>query len=567
MERDDRTGAQSSAVRAERLPGQANRVTTMNDQPEPLSSRPRAEAFKVEDLMTELRGGRIRIPRFQRGIRWGRKDAGTLFDSLYRGYPVGILLFWETSARAGTLELGTLRIPAGERSDAWWVVDGQQRLMSLAHVLLPEQTDADDFALFFDLDDLQFVDPRGRAAMADPGRWLPMTVVLDSEQLMQWAFRFLTDDERRRRSAFDLGKRIREYAIPAYLVRAADDAPLREIFGRINSAGCRLDDYEVFDALHGARAPARPASIDNIATDLETLGFGRIDEDKLYRLILVLRDRDAINQAARGPLRLSEQDAGEAYRECYDVAARVVTFLLEDAGIPNWGLLPYKTPFLVLGKFFALHPEPLPRSRDLLARWLWRGALDGSHSGEIITTRKNLKRITPDSEHTSVQQLLRGVAGEPVALPRVEDEFNFRYAQAKLAVLALLDLKPRALASGAPVTVDELIGKGGAIGIPKIITGISDNLARAVVNRVVHPKGAGLRRQLAQISDEAILSSHGISRAGQESLRAGDLDAFFRERGRELQGRFNAFFFRKARWNETDRPPISVLRVVDEAAE
>jgi len=539
----------------------------MNDQPEPLSARPRAEAFKVEDLMAELRGGRIRIPRFQRGIRWGRKDAATLFDSLYRGYPVGTLLFWETSARAGTLELGTLRLPAGERSDAWWVVDGQQRLMSLARVLLPEQADADDFALFFDLDELRFTDPPGRSAMADPGRWLPMTAVLDSEQLMQWAFRFLTDDERRRRSAFDLGKRIREYAIPAYLVRAADDAPLREIFGRINSAGRKLEDYEVFDALHGARAPARPASIDNIATDLETLGFGRIDEDKLYRLILVLRDRDAIDKASRSPLRLSEQEAGEAYRECYEVSARVVAFLLEDAGIPHWELLPYKTSFLVLGKFFAWHPEPLPRSRDLLARWLWRGALDGSHSGDIITTRKNLKRITSDCEHISVQRLLHGVATAPVALPRAEDEFNFRYAQAKLAVLALLDLKPRALASGAPITVEQLVGQDGAIGIPKIISGTSDDLARSVVNRIVHPKDAGIRRQLTQSTDEAILSSHGISRPCQESLRAGDFDAFFRERARVLQGRLDAFFVRKARWNETDRPPISVLRVVDEAAE
>ena len=91
---------------------------------ESLDRRPEARAFKVEDLLAELRQGRMRIPSFQRGIRWRREDAAKLLDSLYRGFPIGTLLFWETSAEAGDVSFGTVRFSGGSRSDALWVVDG-----------------------------------------------------------------------------------------------------------------------------------------------------------------------------------------------------------------------------------------------------------------------------------------------------------------------------------------------------------------------------------------------------------------------------------------------------------
>ncbi len=80
---------------------------------ESLERRPEARAFKVEDLLGELRRGRMRIPSFQRGLRWERGDAAKLLDSLWRGYPIGTLLFWETRAEAGEVTFGTVRVGGG----------------------------------------------------------------------------------------------------------------------------------------------------------------------------------------------------------------------------------------------------------------------------------------------------------------------------------------------------------------------------------------------------------------------------------------------------------------------
>ena len=541
---------------------------TDNAASESLNRRPEARAFRVEDLLAELQRGRMRIPSFQRGIRWQRADAAKLLDSLWRGYPIGTLLFWETHAEAGEVTFGTVRIPGGTRSDALWVVDGQQRLMSLARVLLAPAPDKDAFALYFDLDEEAFVaPPKDRAA--DPSRYLPMTEVLESERLMQWVFEHAADQSERRERAFTVGKRIREYDIPAYLVRTEREETLREIFGRINSTGQQLKDSEVFDALHGARGHSRPASLRQIVSDLTSMGFGQAEEKLLYRLLRALKGWDVIERKDRGPFRLDDAEAERAYQDTAEAARRVIQFLMADVSIPRYDLLPYKQPFVLLGKFFHRYPNPRPRSRQLLERWVWRGALTGTHRGDTVSTRAHLDRIVEGSEEASVQRLLEMVTGRPESLPDVDDAFNFRFATGKLLALALLDLGPRDLDSGEPV------GVGQDAGVEKhdfpLHPIVGDHGARtdalqSAANRLIHPHRSRLRQRLAEVRDPDVLASHGVPEAAAEALRDGDTAGFLRLRADLLRRHCELFFARHARWEESDRPSIAALLAEDEEA-
>jgi hypothetical protein len=162
-----------------------------------------------------------------------------------------------------------------------------------------------------------------------------MTVVLDAEKLMQWLLDHAAapGSRQRRDTAIQLGRRLREYEIPAYIVRSDDQAILRDIFNRINSAGRSLDDSDVFDALNGSRFQSRPATIPQISSELEKLDFGRIEERILHRLLRVLLGLPVVESARSEPPRLADTEAEQAYRLTAATASQIIQFLKSDAGI------------------------------------------------------------------------------------------------------------------------------------------------------------------------------------------------------------------------------------------
>ncbi len=544
---------------------------------EPLDYRPKALTFKLEDLLAYVRQGRVRIPSFQRRMKWEREDARKLLDSLYRGYPVGTLLFWETSAPPSEMRFGSVVINAAEeRPDAWWVVDGQQRIVSLTRVLSAPEPDIDGFSLYFDLDETKFtVAPSQDKRSEDTDRWLPMTEVLDSERLFTWILEQKPSSKTRRDRAVLLGKRIREYDIPAYLLITNNEDILREVFGRVNSSGKKLDASEIFDALHGSRSNTKPSTTPQIVSKLQELDFGLVEEKIIFRLLRVLQGAD-VSESGK-PLRLKDKVASaSAYHETLKAAELAVEFLRQDAGIPHYELLPYKQPLVILGKFFHHFQSPHPRTRDLLVRWFWRGVLNGKHLGDNVSTRAALKCILPINEHESIQRLLRSVAERPSQYPDANDRFNFRHSMGKLLALALLDLKPRNLESGQILDFGKFLDKTQddrklpfihVIALNSRNTSESNGYPLSVANRLAHPspeKGGlrELRRELINTNTE-ILASHGIDEVAIQALFDGDGEKFLHSRAEYLRPHFQSYFDRHARWDEPDRPSIASLLVDD----
>lgn len=72
------------------------------------------------------------LPDIQRPFVWKNAKVRDLFDSMYRGYPVGYFLFWENQLEKGIKQIGT---NAHQKVPNLLIVDGQQRLTSLYAVL------------------------------------------------------------------------------------------------------------------------------------------------------------------------------------------------------------------------------------------------------------------------------------------------------------------------------------------------------------------------------------------------------------------------------------------------
>ena len=88
--------------------------------------------YDLNSLIKYIELGEIGLPDIQRPFVWKNAKVRDLFDSMYRGYPVGYLLFWQNAISDDTRVIGT---DSKQKPSRLLIVDGQQRLTSLYAVI------------------------------------------------------------------------------------------------------------------------------------------------------------------------------------------------------------------------------------------------------------------------------------------------------------------------------------------------------------------------------------------------------------------------------------------------
>lgn len=90
--------------------------------------------IKVSELVDMIKNGELRLPEMQRRYVWRATRVRDLFDSLYRGYPSGSILVWETDKEQPNRELAVDQNESPFTGHKL-LLDGQQRLTSLTSVI------------------------------------------------------------------------------------------------------------------------------------------------------------------------------------------------------------------------------------------------------------------------------------------------------------------------------------------------------------------------------------------------------------------------------------------------
>lgn len=88
--------------------------------------------YNLTTLIQQIDLGVIGLPDIQRPFVWKDTKVRDLFDSMYKGYPVGYFLFWANANIEGTKGIGTA---SKQKHPTLLIVDGQQRLTSLYAVV------------------------------------------------------------------------------------------------------------------------------------------------------------------------------------------------------------------------------------------------------------------------------------------------------------------------------------------------------------------------------------------------------------------------------------------------
>jgi hypothetical protein len=214
--------------------------------------------YDLAGLLHYIEIGDIGLPDIQRPFVWSNAKVRDLFDSMYRGFPVGYLLFWENGTGMGSKQIG---VDGKQRSVASrLIVDGQQRLTSLFAVFRGEKVLDEDYKdrqieVAFRPRDGKF-EVSDAAIKRDP-EWISNISALwasgqSSYQMVKSFLRQLeqkgelSEEEEERIShnldrLFDLQK----YPFTALeIAPTVDEEQVADIFVRINSEGVRLNQAD-----------------------------------------------------------------------------------------------------------------------------------------------------------------------------------------------------------------------------------------------------------------------------------------------------------------------------------
>lgn len=519
--------------------------------------------FSIPEIVQYAGEGSIRVPTFQRQFVWGAKDVRDLFDSLYRGFPVGTLLLWRQEAPAGTVALGPIELQVSKNSNAFWVVDGQQRITSLFAALSPNHKGVDErFEIYFDLATEKFINSRHGAASP---RSIPVREALETRTLLNWLRR---NGDQLEADDLDLAERLvgalRDYRVPAYIVFGNNQALLREVFDRVNSAGKPISRAQVFHALFaGNEEPSSPASV---VRELRRLGFGDLEESRIVQSMLALRGGD-VQRDIRSEFGENE-DPADWFYQTEQALSRSIEFLKSE-GVWHLLLVPNTLPIPVLAVFFHIHPDPEPWILRLLVRWLWRGWVHGfgrTEGGQTPTLRRAIRAVNPKfrnpdnapTEFEAVKSLLEFTPDLPAPqLPL--DNFRTNFANTRLIMLALASLKPRH-PDGTTIDIAEQLELHGIAAITAFVRGHRTHVAaRGFWPIDAEPAG--------NVRDVAVLESHALQADAVHALRTGEVSEFLKKRGEYIEKLTTDFLDNRLEQGSVLRPSLKNLALAGAAEE
>jgi hypothetical protein len=373
--------------------------------------------YQLSMLVGSIELGEIGLPDLQRPFVWDTVKVRDLFDSMYRGFPVGHLLFWESGAEPGARQIGA---EAKQLAPKLLIVDGQQRLTSLFAVIKQRPIVGKDYVTR--KIQIAFRPRDGTFAVADAttGRdpsFLPDIGEIWARSSHQVITEFLA--RLREQGALEPGE---EDSIPAALNRLealktyqftalvlgaeVDEEDVAEVFVRVNSKGKSLNQADFILTLMSvfwdegrkqleqwsreSKAPGDPAHNAYLAPDPDqvlrvaiALGFRR---GRLEDAHAVLRGRDRASGKIDPELRAAqfEQLAAaqakvldkELWKEFLQVLLRAGH--RSSATISSNMAILYSWAFYLIGRHD--YGVPLKQLREVMARWFFMSSLTARYS-------------------------------------------------------------------------------------------------------------------------------------------------------------------------------------------
>lgn len=383
----------------------------------------------IGTLVDMYKRGELRLPEIQRHYVWRATRVRDLLDSIYRGYPSGSILMWETDEPVPTRDFAI-----AQESNAFagrkLLLDGQQRLTSLTAVLNGESVAVrgrkKPIDILFNLDhpegppvdvvevesdeespvtpDDEIEDENEDADDGEQGlqeklnrrtfvvasrslsalpQWVSVTEVFrttnDAELLIKAGIDSFTDPRFQRYS--DRLKKLRAIKQYQYVVhvleRTMSYEEVTEIFVRVNSLGAKLRSSDLALAQMTSRWPNLLKQLEVFQEECEQSWF-TIDLGQLVRAIVIFATKQCLFRSVAGTpidkLKHGWDEAKEGLRFA-------INFLRTNAGVEDESLLSSPMFIHTLAVVSRIKDNKLTaEERRELLRWLLVANARGRYS-------------------------------------------------------------------------------------------------------------------------------------------------------------------------------------------
>ena len=340
----------------------------------------------IHTLVDMYKRGELRLPEIQRHYVWRATRVRDLMDSLYRGYPSGSILMWETDEPVPTRDFAIAQDTtafAGRKL----LLDGQQRLTSLTAVLNgepvtvrgrrrpidilfnlehpdgpptevvevesdepapmtpddevtdePEENGGSDQALVERLNSRTFV-VASRNLLAQP-HWVSVSDVFklgDAELLVKAGIKGFSDPlYPKYMERLTKLRKVRDYQYVVHVLeRAMSYEEVTEIFVRVNSLGAKLRSSDLALAQITSRWPNLLKELEAFQEECEQSWF-TIDLGQFVRAIVVFATKQCLfHSVASTPV----ERLREGWAEAKEGLRFAINFLRANVGIEDESLL------------------------------------------------------------------------------------------------------------------------------------------------------------------------------------------------------------------------------------
>ena len=372
----------------------------------------------VRELVEEVENNQIRLPEMQRGYVWKSTQVRDLIDSLYRKYPAGNILMWETT-EANEVPTRDFAVEQNQTKHSFYslLLDGQQRITSLSRLLRGNAVQVRDkrkeIDILFNLDhpdniyeqspeyendieedeedslvedslDFQkqtFIVATNKVKN-DP-KWVSVRDVFKSSNNTEFLLRagitgFYDPLHDKYNDRLTKLREIKEYPFNVItLDRNMSYEEVTEIFVRVNSAGTRLRGSDLALAQITAKWRGSLGLFEAFRDECQAGGHG-LDIGVIVRsLIVLITDQSKFNSVSSIPL--------VRYKDSWEDTKRALCFTLNyiqnTINIPDLSLLSSPYFIVLLAHFF--HREKYvvtPEITKEIVRWFLPANAKGRYS-------------------------------------------------------------------------------------------------------------------------------------------------------------------------------------------